>query len=128
MLRIEDIHEYNSRTREAIIKMMVSDGVQKATTAFTKKRETVEDMINQIVSDNEVMGIEFRHHGDLKRWAAITPETHPDAGGPIRLVFFDERGFSGHLTQVNMTNAVRELVNSGYVLEDRGAMKRIKFN
>lgn len=124
MLNMEDVQYYRLNTSEAIITMMGEKRTEEARTAFRVMMQNIDEMIEQIMEERELLGVEYKHRRD-ERWAVIMPETEPGAGGPVRLLRFNRQGLVGHSTMQSMKKAVEDLIREGYTDEDRGAMGRI---
>lgn len=82
------------------------------------------DRYNAIMErhNGDPSGIEFNHkRGD--RWAFVLPDASDP--GRYRYQSFDEHGFISHATFNTVSEAVRDMVESGYVNEDIGALDRM---
>ncbi len=75
--------------------------------------------------DGNPSGIEFRHHSDAERWSFVLPDAST-AG--YRAQFFDTHGFSGHTHFETVEQAVDEMVQRGFRIEDVGALDRVSQN
>ncbi|MCC1496822.1 hypothetical protein [Alcanivorax sp. 1008] len=71
------------------------------------------------------LGTEWRMRRS-ELWAAVLPESNPDAGGPVRLQYYDAHGFSGHGTHASLRVAIENLAREGYLEPDEGAMLRLQ--
>ena len=67
-------------------------------------------------------GEEYRAGAD-NRWAFVLPDV--DGGGRYRVQLFDLDGFSGHRVHATLTEAVEDMVSSGFRTWDHGRLEAV---
>ena len=78
--------------------------------------KTLEDLLEL---HPEVLGLELQNEGG-RRFVAILKEF--DGSERARLLYFDQRGFSGHSTRESPLDALKEAVSEGFVLPAVGML------